>query len=220
MPWISRSAKVRARFEELAASTSPAVSSQARFALIVAEGKSTPVTKNPSFEDGDLLASATVTGAAPDKVVGDAAFGWNLWKGDGEKGTFALNDEITYSGKRSLVISNMKSGAPTQSIPFAPGHYYAIAYVNAAGAQKGRGSIMVAVQGISPDGKWVTAANQGRFENSIKPEGSQWIPIVVPFELKEGQSESIKNLQMIIGFSNFGPGQKMFLDDVGIYKMP
>jgi hypothetical protein len=114
----------------------------------------------------------------------------------------------------------MQSGAPTQTIPFAPGRYYAVAFVNAAGAKNARGSIMVAVQGISHDGQWVTAANHGRFENSIKPQGSQWIPIVVPFELKESQSESIKTLQLIIGFKDFDPEQKMFLDNVGIYKLP
>ncbi len=220
LPWISRSAKVRSRFEELAASTSPTVSRQTRFALQIADDKSTSITKNPSFEDGALLASATVTGTAPDNVVGDAAFGWNLWKGDGEKGTFALSEQEANTGKRSLVISNMQSGAPTQTIPFAPGRYYAVAFVNAAGAKNARGSIMVAVQGISPDGKWVTAANQGRFENSIKPQGSQWIPVIVPFELKESQSESIKTLQLIIGFKDFDPGQKMYLDNVGIYQLP
>jgi hypothetical protein len=220
MPWISRSPKVRARFEELAASPSPVVSRQAKFALQIADDRSTPVTKNPSFEDGALLASATVTGTAPDNVVGDAAFGWNLWKEVGEKGTFALSEEIAYSGKRSLVISNMQSGAPTQSIPFAPGKYYAIAFVNAAGAQNARGGVMVAVQGLGPKGEWIPATKQGRFENSVKPQGNQWIPVVVPFELKAEQSADIKNLQLIIGFTHFAPGQKMFLDNVGIYKLP
>jgi hypothetical protein len=42
----------------------------------------------------------------------------------------------------------------------------------------------------------------------------------VPFELKESQSESIKTLQLIIGFKDFDPEQKMFLDNVGIYKLP
>jgi hypothetical protein len=114
----------------------------------------------------------------------------------------------------------MQSGAPTQSIPFAPGKYYAIAFVNAAGAQNARGSIMVAVQGLGPKGEWVPATKQGRFENSIKPQGDQWIPVVVPFELKAEQSADIKNLQLIIGFTHFAPGQKMFLDNVGIYKLP
>jgi hypothetical protein len=47
-----------------------------------------------------------------------------------------------------------------------------------------------------------------------------WQSVIVPFELKEEQRASIKNLQLIVGFNGFAPDSQIFVDDAGIYKIP
>src|SRR5690606_34381013 len=80
LPWVEKSATVRSRMEALTKSEMPVIREQAALTLLIAEGKSTPVSKNPSFEEGTLKPGSTVSDAVPENVVGDAAFGWNLWK--------------------------------------------------------------------------------------------------------------------------------------------
>jgi hypothetical protein len=220
LPWVQKSAKVRARMEALTTSEMPVIREQAAFALLIADSKSTAVTKNPSFEEGILKAGAAISDAVPEKVVGDAAFGWNLWKIKDEKGTFALSEAQAHSGKRSLLVDKMGSGAPTQYINFEPGRYYAIAYVLAPTTNKTQGTASVVIQGIGHDGKWVSRDQRGRFETKISPKGGVWQSVIVPFELKEEQRASIKNLQLIVGFNDFAPDAQIFVDDAGIYKIP
>jgi len=220
LPWVQKSAKVRARMEELAKSGTPVIREQAAFILLIADSKSVAVTKNPSFEEGTLKASAAINGAVPANTVGDAAFGWALWKLKGETGTFALSESQAHSGKRSLLAEKMGNGAPTQYINFEPGRYYAIAYVLAPTTNTSQGKVRLAIQGIGHDGKWVSRAQGGRFEAAISPRGGQWQSVIVPFELKEEQQASIKKLQLIVGTSGLAPDSQIFLDDAGIYKIP
>jgi hypothetical protein len=220
LPWVEKSATVRARMEALTKSDIAVVREQAALVLLIAEGRSTPVTKNPSFEEGALKPGTAISDAVPENVVGDAAFGWNLWKIKDETGTFALSEAQAHSGKRSLLVDKMGNGAPTQHINFEPGRYYAIAHVFAPSNNKTQGSVTVAIQAIGHDGKWVGRDQGGRFDAKISPQAGVWQSVVVPFELKEEQRESIKTLQLIVGFQNFAPDSHVFMDDAGIYKIP
>jgi hypothetical protein len=220
LPWVPKSEKVRQRLEALTHSQVPVVREQAAFTLLVASGKAVPVTNNPSFELGTLSAGAATSDAVPEKAVGDAAFGWTLWKIKDEKGTFALSNEQAHSGKRSLRVDKMGSGAPTQHAPFAPGRYYAIAHVLAPETNKTEGTFSLVVQAIKPNGGWVGSDQNGRFEAKITPKGGMWQSVVVPFEIKEEQRVTIKTLQLIVGVGDWGSDSHVFVDDAAIYKIP
>src|SRR5690606_20469316 len=110
LPWVAKSAHVKARMEKLAASTDPAVSEPAQLILETANGKSVLVSKNPSFEEGTT--------------------GWTTWDKSAESSTYhqgiwKVTPAQAHSGKHSLMIKGLGRGAPIQDIAYEPGTYYA-----------------------------------------------------------------------------------------------
>lgn len=196
LPWVNRSAKVKAKLHELTQSRAQVVSEQARFVLKIATNGAVSVTSNPSFEEGKN--------------------GWGMWGSEGEKGTFEIVDDILTAGKQGLVALGIKNGAPTQTVPLSTGSYYATARIFVPQAQQANGTFTVIVQGKDKDGGWLSDV---RFERAVTPQPGKWLDIVMPFEITKEQGEIVKSAQLILSIRDFDGDKKLYLDEAGIFDL-
>ncbi|TWU15036.1 hypothetical protein Pla52o_55730 [Novipirellula galeiformis] len=196
LPWVEKSASVKASMEKLAASTDPAVSEPAQLILHTVNGKSVLVSKNPSFEEGTA--------------------GWTTWDKSDEsttyhKGIWKATPDQAHSGKQSFMIKGLGRGAAIQDIAYEPGTYYAQVYCYVPeGSKPGTASVVLSVAGNS---KMILPSTL----ITLKP--GTWSNSVVPFTLTEDKTGKATAVRMLMLLDGFGPDGELYVDDAGIYKI-
>lgn len=196
LPWVEKSAQVKARMEKLAASSDPAVQQPAQLILQTVDGKSVLVSKNPSFEEGTT--------------------GWSTWDKSAEssiyhKGTWTISTDQAQSGKQSFLIQGLGRGAPLQDVAYVPGTYYAKAYCYVPkGSKMGTASLNLSVTGNS---KITLPAS------NIALQPGSWSSIVIPFTLPVDKTGKATSVRLLLLLDGFGPDGKVYVDDVGMYKI-
>jgi len=196
MPWVEKSPQIKARIEQLAQSTDSTTKQQATLILKTVNGKSALVSSNASFEEGQKS--------------------WNIWDKNAEadsfhKGIWTISTDVAHSGTHSFLIQGLGRGAPMQNIPYAPGTYFARAYCYVPqGSKMGTASLTLSVLGNS----------KIKLPSSNIPlQAGAWSSIVIPFQLTEDKTHTATNVRLLLLLDGFEPDGKIYIDDVGIYKV-
>jgi hypothetical protein len=198
--------RIRKRVEELAAkSLSPLVREQATTMLNIVRGKAVMESVNSSFEEGNGVATAN----------------WGYWlKPDvpPEKpiGRMLRTEEIAHSGKASLLCDGMQRGGPVQKMEFKkPGKFCALAWVYAPQGVESKGTVEMSVTPLDEKG-----GNLPGYSTTATPIPGKWMLIVVgfdvPAQIKGKKVCGIRIVPIVNGFEN---GGKVYLDDVGLYRV-
>jgi hypothetical protein len=189
---------VRARIRELSESKlSPNVQSQARMMLALIDGGLQPLTRNPSFEEGE----------------GNLAQDWSLWVKWGV-GAMRRSDEVAHTGTFSVLCDGMKRGGPNQVLDITPGTYGAVCFIYIPGGQdsKGTAELSMTLRDAKGDNLPSTATR-------ILPTPGRWTALGVAAEVpaKIGDKE-VKQVMPILIVDGFAADDKLYIDDLMLYR--
>jgi hypothetical protein len=209
MDWVVRGNRaVRERVAELAAnSESEPVRDQARLMLAIVDGNVTPVSKNPSFEEGE------------DNVSAD----WSYWvKPDPVTkrgvGRMLRSADRAHHGRHSLLCDSMYRGGPVQTVrPLEPGKYCAFAWVHVdlPAGNEYAGTCELAVTPRGADGR-----NLPGLSTKITPPRGTWTLIVADGTIKqEINGKRVTHALMIPIVDGFRDGGKVYWDEVALYRV-
>jgi len=203
LPWVNKSATVRAGLEKIAQTAQPPLLRQAgngkevamvdaapevaSKVLSAADGKTTQLLQNAAFEDG--LNQWTASGFTPSNDVAQ----------DGNKSTFTSNASATLS----------------QKVAYAPGDYYVIfhAYTPKSTSAK----VTLSLTAVGPDGR-----QRGRNlpSGTTIPHAGKWSTFVIPLTLSD-ISMYVKDPMLLlvkITVDGLKSNEKIYLDDIGLYQ--
>ena len=208
MEWVAKGDNaVRKRLAELAESSpSEQVRSQAALMLAIADGKITPVSKNPSFEEGK----------------GNSSANWSYWvKPDPitKKGVGRMlrSTDRAHDGAHSLLCDSMYRGGPVHTIrPLPPGNYCAFAwvYVDLPAGTECKGTCELAVTPRGADGQ-----NLSGLRPKIAPSPGKWTLIVAGGKIEEKiNGKQVTHALMIPIVDGFRDGGKVYWDEVTLYR--
>jgi len=190
---------VRARIRDLAAnSESDLVRGQAQMMLKLIDSTLEPLTKNYSFEQGK----------------GTAADSWGWWVKFGI-GRMLRSEDVAHTGKFSVLCDGMKRGGPTQQFPITPGKYALVCFVYIPEGQQSHGTAELAM--TLRDDKSV---NLPSASTKIVPPPGEWTAIAIAAEVPEQVAgRPVKSVMPIIIPDGFEPGEKLYFDDVMLYRI-
>jgi hypothetical protein len=210
MDWVAKGNNtVREQVAKLARdSTCELLRDDARLLLAIADNKTTPVSRNPSFEEGE----------------GTVAADWDYWvKPDPythkSVGTMQRVEGVAHIGKASLLCDGMYRGAPVQKLrDLAPGRYCALAWVYVPGEQVSTGTVELVVTPRDAQRKNLEA---GRFSSmKFVPRPGQWTLLVASGEItKSVQGHEVDHLILLPIVDGFAGGGKVYWDDVALYRV-
>jgi hypothetical protein len=205
--WVRRGDNaVRRRVAQLAQSAeAEVVREQATVLLRVVEGRTTPVNRNGSFEEGE----------------GEAAAGWSYWlKPDvpPEKpiGHMGRSREVAHTGDYSLLVDGAQRAAPLQTVAFpGPGKYAITAWVYVPADQPRRGFLEFVVASLAP-GERVLATVATRLE----PVPGEWSLAVLGFDLAEKVNDQLVHyVRLIPTVNGYEQGGKVYFDDLTLHRL-
>jgi hypothetical protein len=139
---------------------------------------------------------------------------WNNWLSYPNQGTFTISTVVSKTGKKSMLVTGIKRGGPTQSIPYVAGSYYGTASCYIPSDYKG-GTAMLTLQSIDKSGK-VMNITPALPNIRIPLTPGQWSTVKAPFELTDNPQAG--TLRIIVTLDGFDPDGKIYLDDVAVYK--
>ncbi len=193
--WARRSDRVKARLEELAKGPESEAKTHAQALLAVLGAGGEMVSKDPSFEDAKL--------------------GWSTWIVDGV-GSMKVTDEAARSGARSMVCAEMKRGGPNQLVPVTAGRYAAVAQIMLPAGQKPSGTVA-----LSPTMRGEDNVNLPSPSTTAVLEPGAWTTLVCPVTVPEKiNGKDVTRILLVVVVDSFQPGDKVFMDDVALYRLP
>lgn len=209
MSWVLKGDNpVRKRVVELAQSSkSERVREQAALMLAIADGRTTPVSKNPSFEEGE----------------GNLSADWSYWvKPDPVTkrpvGRMLRSTDHAHAGKYSLLCDAMYRGGPVNTIrPLPPGKYCALAwvFVDASEGADSKGTCELVITPRDDDGRNLPGPS-----TKITPPLRRWTLIVAGGEIKqEIKGKEVTHALMIPIVTGFRNGGKVYWDEVALYRV-
>jgi hypothetical protein len=195
---IDRSAAVRNRLTELAASKLPEVSIPARTMLTLANSTAKSIVENPSFE-------------APQRRWPSQWSPWVKWG----TGTMKADPKAAHSGDQGVLLTGVKRGGPNQSIPVVPGRYASVAYVRVPQQPAGSATITLSMTPMDENGHNLTAIS-----TTIKAQACDWTRIAAAGELPEViDGKKVKTVRLIIVIDGLEPGEEIHVDDMAMFKI-
>ncbi len=198
--WAAKpESKVRARVRELAQSSdSKAVRDAAQTMLLLLDSSVKPLSKNPSVEEGE----------------GNTAPPWSFWVKWGT-GSMKATAERAHTGKRSILCHGMKRGGPNQTLQVPPGRYAATAFVYIPEGQDSKGTAELSVTLRNAQGRNLPSPS-----TTICPPPGQWSIIATSADVpvKVGKDE-VKSVMLIVVVNGFKPDEKIYLDDIALYRL-
>ena len=197
---------VRTRVMELASqSESQHVRDQASLMLAVADGEISPISANPSFEEGE----------------GQASAGWSYWvKPDPHTkkavGRMLRVEDVAHTGGASLLCDGMYRGGPVHTIrPLPPGKCCALAWVYVPKGQVGTGTCELVLTPRGDDGN-----NLPGLSTKITPRPGEWTLIVAGGRIERTiKGTEVTHALLIPIVDGFADGGKVYWDDVGTYRI-
>jgi len=196
--WASKSDAVRDRLRELAGSASEAVSLQAKTMLLVIDGTSKPLSKNPSFEDPQ----------------GRWPAAWDSWVKWGV-GTQTASPKAAHTGKLGVLCRGMKRGGPNQTVQVAPGRYAAVAMLRVPQPPKGNATVSLQMTPRNQRGE-----NLPGHATTIRAKACGWTRIAVAGEIPARiKNDPVKSVMLIIVVDGFEPDEEVHIDDVAMFKI-
>jgi len=197
---------VRKKVEELAQESDwENIRHQAWLMLAIADGKITPLSRNPSFEQGE----------------GDATADWNYWvKSDPNTkkpvGRMLRVEDKAHTGRASLLCDGMYRGGPVQSIEgLQEGKYCGLAWVYVPEGQESKGTAELSVTPRDKQGN-----NLPGFGTKIVPRPGRWTLIVAAGRIpKEIKGKEVHHVMLIPIEDSFRDVGKVYWDDVALYRV-
>ncbi len=191
---------VRARLDELVGSENPEIVKQARMILSIVNGDAEEVTTNSSFEEGQ----------------GGGADNWMLWV-KFETGRLLRSTDIASEGQYSLLSDGMKRGGPLQTLEPVPGRYLLKVKVYAPEGQADSGTCELTATPVDADGN--NLPNPAT--NVFKPVAGRWEQQYLVFDLPEAiNGKPVSKLRPILIVDGFKPEDKVYIDELGLYRLP
>ena len=178
---------------------------QARLMLDIAEGRASPISPNPSFEEGK----------------GEAAEGWWFWVKpdyltDKVVGRMLRTDEQAHTGKHSVLCDRMYRGGPVTTIKnLQPGKHYALAWVYVPEGQEAKGTAELVVIAKTEDGQNDTPSLSAK----ITPTPGRWTLIVAAGEIPAEIAGKKVTQALLIPIVDEFRQTKVYWDDVALYRV-
>ena len=197
--WVSASERVRRRIQELAKfCPSESVSNDAQSMLLILEGKGTPVSLNPSFEEGK----------------DDKANDWKC-KAKWGIGWMERSKDMARTGKYSLLAEEVKQASLKQELAIQPGYYVATAFIRTAQLPKGKATLELRLTL-----KDAANRNLSSFFSTIRPRVGRWNAIATGLEVPDiVKNKRVKKIQLALIIKELQAGEKVYIDDLGLYKI-
>jgi len=196
--WINRSDAVAARARELAASSDPVVSLQAKTMLLLADKDFPPVSKNPSFENPE--------GGWPSE--------WSPWVKWGI-GAMNASPQAARTGQQGVLCKGMKRGGPNQTVEVTPGRYAATAFVRVPQAPKGNATVTLDITPLDEAGQ-----NLPSLSTTIRATQGDWTRLAVAGDIPaEIKGQPVKRVRLIVLVDGFEPDEEIHIDDVAMFKL-
>ena len=196
--WATKSDKVRGRLRELSASSCETVRLQAETMLQMVDGKSSPVSQNPSFED-------------PQGRWPKAWSPWIKW-GIGKK---TASPKAARTGALGVLCTGMKRGGPHQTVAVTPGRYAAVAFVRVPQDPKGSATVSVQMTPLGEKGQ-----NLPTLAGTVRAKAGDWRAIAIAGEIPaKVKGESVSKVRLIVLIDGFEPGEEVHIDDCMMLKL-
>jgi hypothetical protein len=202
LPWAQKSAAVKARVQEIAATGSPVAKSGAELMLRVLDNPGTQILKNADFAGGIKE--------------------WNIWDKNAEdaalfhKGTFAPGGEYSQDG-HSLLVQGLGRGALMQTVPYQPGSYYiALRYQMPKIVSGASGTLLIRL--LDENGKEVQLKNALLPSSNVALKAGAADAAIVPFELPV-EAGNAKSVRVMFLMNGFGPDGQIYVDELGLYRL-
>ena len=193
--WVAKSQKVKAKIEALAHDPSPVVARQAQTLLDVESGEGKLVSENLDLEQG----------FPP----------WNAWV-KFSTGKMLHDDQHALSGKYSILCDAMRRGGPNQIVKVTPGRYVALGHVYAPEGQGAVGTVTMAATMRGEDG-----VNMPGPQTTVIPVPGVWITVASSVDgPEEIGGKQVTNILLVAVVDGFQDGAKVWLDDIGLYRLP
>ena len=190
---------VRQKVRELAqASEALLVRGQAKMMLALIAGELQPLTKNPSFEEGE----------------GTAAEGWSWWV-KWATGRMLRSKDVAHTGEFSVVCEGMKRGGAVQVLPITPGKYGLVCFVYIPEGQDSKGTAELAMTLRNAKG-----TNLPSSSTKIVPLVGQWTALAIAADVpaKIGKDE-VKMVLPILIVNGFEPDERIYFDDLMLHRI-
>ena len=230
LPWVKKSAAVKARIEKLASDVNPAMQQNIHLLLSAASGVGKQLLANPSFEEGTAhwdLQQILFNYPASYKF-NDAN---NPQKSTLESAV-QVQSENVHSGKSSLLVAAGHDGIKTlqflhisQDVPYQTGNYYLEAQFYQP-KNSPMSYVIGQVQFLDANGKEIKNVPGISDENKANLTPGEWTtfraPIVVP-ETKVPAAKLrvtiIVRTLTVVPRGDFSANQKTYVDDVNLYRI-
>jgi len=202
-PWLTRSEKVRARVDELAASSIEAVNDHACIFLAANENLGQPFITNPAFSDN--------------------LKNWRTTKRVENLGEIKAIEVPAGTGPGGVLISGPVNVGLIQSVPWRKGLYYATARFTVPKDAKAPASAQLVFVPAKPlngldDLKYVLPVIEISWAGD-KPQSGETREVTVPIIVPEN-GEGFKDMSVALRAVLQKPEEKLLLENVQLYRLP
>ena len=230
LPWIEKSAAVKAKVEQLTKNENAVVQQNARIILSAATGGGKPLLANPSFEEGTAHWDMR-------QIIFNFPVTYKFNDADNaQKSTLAaaiqVQEKNVHSGKSSLMVASGHDGTKvlqfahiSQTVPYQAGNYYLEAHLYQP-KNSPMAYVIQQAQAVDADGKEIKNAPYITSGKKINLTPGEWstirAPIIVP-EIKEPGAKLKITLVVrtltVVPLGNWRGNQKTYVDDVNLYRL-
>ncbi|MDP6507257.1 MAG: hypothetical protein QF886_26755, partial [Planctomycetota bacterium] len=171
------------------------VREQANLMLMMLEQSHEPISKNPSFEQGQN--------------------NWGLWVKWGI-GSMKRVEGNAHKGKFSILCKGMKRGGPHQEFAITPGRYGAVAFAHCPEAPNGNATVELSMTLRNAEGRTLMPSPSV----TITPSPGKWLPLAIAGDIPEKiGKEEVKKVLLIIIVNGFEPGEEVYIDDLAMFPL-
>ena len=192
----AKSEPVREALVRLANSESSArLPAQAMLTML--QETSSPVCKNPSFEDAE----------------GSWPADWSRWIKWGT-GTMEAGAKAAHSGKSGIVCRGVRRGGPHQTVDAPPGTYGAMALVRVSGSPPAEATVSLNMTPLDKAG-----ANLASISTTLPAVAGDWTRIATAGEIPAVDGSPTTRVRLIVIVDGLGPEDEVHIDDVAMFRV-
>jgi len=195
LDWAGRAPAVRSKLQSLTDFRAPAVQKNVDILLALVDGRAERVSANFSFEE---------SGMEP----------WHeRW--EVQNGTMKPAAGTAHTGARSMLCEGTERAGVMQFVPARAGDYVAVVFALVPEGQMSAGEVGLNAQPVS--GKrtlWGPTLKR-------KTVPGEWTPLVHPVQIPaQIDGSAIDQVFLFVYAAGFKPGERVYLDDVALYRLP
>ena len=175
------------------------VREQAKFMLMMLDDSGKPIFENNSFEKG--------------------SDGWSF-DVKGNKGSIQRVETLARNGKASLLCKGLDPGTISRRIEVTPGIYGITAYIHRPKPISPDAEVTLKILFENADGKKLNYWPAPDPSVTSKPQADTWTKMAMLGKVPEKiRTEKVKIITLSIAVEGLAEGQKLYIDDVGVYSL-